>query len=73
MMRIQGGGPAQIRALVGSQSITDVPDFPGQYFYVRFRAKYANGPVYQDAYVKKSDSQWQVWNFSVLAAPPDQN
>jgi hypothetical protein len=72
MMRIQGGGPAQTRALVGSQDFTDLPGAPkGDYFYVRFKAKYSNGSVFQDAYLQKSDKAWRIWSFNVLAAPAD--
>jgi hypothetical protein len=69
MMRIQSGGPAETRALVGSQALNDMPDFKGQFFYVRFKAKYPNGFVYQDAYLKKSDNSWRVWSFNVVVAP----
>jgi hypothetical protein len=72
MMRIQAGGPAQSRSIVGSQLMTDMPGAPkGDYFYVRYKSKYPNGFVFQDAYLEKADSLWRVLSYNVLAAPSD--
>lgn len=72
-MRIQAGGVALTRALSGSQLMNSPPGFPdGDYFYVRYRARYSNGDVFQDAFFVKDGTAWRVYSFNVLAAPPAQ-
>lgn len=73
LSRIQGGGAAFTRTLVGSQSMNSLPGYPeGNYFYVRYKARYPNGDVFQDTMVTKEAASWRLYSFNVLAAPPAQ-
>jgi Protein of unknown function (DUF4019) len=70
MARIQAGGAAFTRTLVGAQSVNSPPGFPGgDYFYVRYRARYPNGDVFQDTMFTKETATWHLYSFNVLAAP----
>lgn len=73
LMRIQAGGTALTRTLVGSQLLNSPPGFPdGDYFYVRYKSQYPNSPVFQDTMLMRSDATWRIYSFNVLGAPPDQ-
>jgi hypothetical protein len=69
-MRIQAGGPALTRTLVGSQSINSPPEYPdGNYFYFRSKAHYPNGDVFQDVMITKEAATWRLYSFNIVAAP----
>jgi hypothetical protein len=72
MMRLQLGGSASGRVLVGSQPLSQMPNGTrGDFFYVRYKARYANGFVFQDAMLEKSGTEWRIGGFNLLPAPPD--
>jgi hypothetical protein len=71
MIRIQSGGPAEARQLVGSQIVTRSPT--GQVvdvYYVRFKAKHPNGQVFEDVYLEKEAGIWKVAGFWLSQVPP---
>jgi hypothetical protein len=72
MMRLQLGGSASGRVLVGSQPLSQMPNgVRGDFVYVRYKARYANGFVYQDAMLEKSGTEWRIGGFNFLPAPPN--
>lgn len=71
MMRIQLGGTASGRLLVGSQVMNQMPNgMRGDFFYVRHKAKYPNGFVFQDTILEREGGTWRVGGFTFLPAPP---
>lgn len=71
MLRIQTGGPAATRRLVGSQALNQIPGVPGQgdFYYVRHYAKFPVGPAFQDVYLEKVAGSWKVVGFWNSSAP----
>ncbi len=70
LMRLQLGGTAVARELVGGHSFDKLPTgHTGIYHFVRFRARYPNALVYQDVTLEKVDSEWKIAGFYVLPAP----
>jgi len=68
--RLQSGGPAVARELVGSQPFTQTPTGQtGNFLYVRYRTRHPNGLVFQDIYVEKLDTGWKVVGVWTLPAP----
>jgi hypothetical protein len=68
--RIQIGGIATSRSLVGSQAFSqNALGKRGTYFFVRFKAFYANGTIFQDVSLEKVDGDWKVAAFSFSPAP----
>lgn len=69
-LRLQSGGRALARELVGGQAFTQTPTGQvGTFYYVRFRTRHPNGLVYQDVYLERVDSVWKIAGFYTLAAP----
>lgn len=69
-MRLQSGGRAVARELVGSQPFTQTPTGQtGSYFYVRYRTRHPNGLVFQDLYLEDVAGAWKVAGFWTLPAP----
>jgi Protein of unknown function (DUF4019) len=72
MMRLQLGGTAAGRLLVGSQAMNQMPNgIRGDFFYVRYKARYPNGFVFQDTMLEKAGDEWRVGGFNFLPAPPN--
>jgi hypothetical protein len=70
IMRIQAGGPAEARVLIGSQGLNQMPNgAQGSFFYVRYKVKYPNGFVFQDVTLEKVEGQWLVGYFTWSPAP----
>lgn len=68
MMRIQMGGPAGTRKLVGAQALDQISGIPdkGSFYYVRHHAKFPAGTAFQDTYWEKVSGAWKLvgfWNF----------
>jgi hypothetical protein len=65
-LRVQSGGRAAARELVGSQPFTTTPTGQtGTYYYVRFRTRFPNALVFQDIYLELIDGVWKIsgaWN-----------
>jgi Protein of unknown function (DUF4019) len=69
-LRLQSGGRALARELVGSQAFTQTPTGQtGNYYYVRFRTRHPNGLVFQDVYLEKVGSAWVVADYYAYPAP----
>lgn len=71
MLRIQTGGPAATRRLVGAQALNQIPGIPGQgdYYFVRHYAKFPVGAAFQDVYLEKVSGSWRVVGFWNSQAP----
>ncbi|WP_332862026.1 DUF4019 domain-containing protein [Janthinobacterium svalbardensis] len=71
MLKIQTGGTAQARQLVGGQSFTQAPNgLTGDFYYVRFRTKFPSGMVFQDVYLERVSGGWKISGYWIFAAPP---
>ena len=71
MVKIQWGGPAEARSLAGSQLFSQLPTGQtGEFYYVRYKAKYPNGAIFQDVYLEKVGATWKVSGFWIFVAPP---
>lgn len=70
--RIQTGGPALNRVLVGGQPFSRAPTGEiGTFFYFRYRAAYPNGmSMYQDIYLQKLEGSWKIAGLWIASAPP---
>lgn len=69
-IRIQTGGKALARELVGAQAFSQDPKGnKGDFEYVRFRARLPNGLVFQDVYLEYVAGAWKVAGFFYLPAP----
>ncbi|WP_186456882.1 DUF4019 domain-containing protein [Sphingomonas suaedae] len=69
-LRLQSGGRALARELIGSQPFTQTPTGQvGTFYYIRFRTRHPNGLVYQDVYLERVDSAWKIAGFYTIAAP----
>jgi hypothetical protein len=73
IMRIQLGGPAKSRQLVGSQAFNQLPGSPitGDFYYVRYKSLFPAAPAFQDVYLEKAGAGWKVAGFWFLPAPPN--
>lgn len=62
IFRIQSGGPARARTLIGDQEFHQMPTGQrGTFHFFRYRAEFANGPpVFQDVYLEKVVDAWKV-------------
>lgn len=62
IVRIQAGGPAQARTLVGDQEFHQMPTGQqGTFHYFRYRAKFPSGvTVFEDVYLEKVNDSWKV-------------
>ncbi len=70
MLKIQSGGPALARQLVGSQGFSQTPTGQtGTFYYVRFKTKFPSGFAFQDVYLEQIDSQWKISGYWIAAAP----
>jgi hypothetical protein len=71
MLRIQSGGPAMTRTLVGSQAFDRLPTGKqGEFFYVRNKAAHPAGSVFEDVYLEREGGKWLVTGFYFFPAPP---
>jgi len=69
-IRIQTGGRALARELVGAQAFAQDPQgTKGDFEYVRFRARLPNGLVFQDVYLENIGGAWKVAGIFYLPAP----
>lgn len=69
-MRLQSGGRAVARELVGSQPYAQTPTGQtGNYFYVRHRTRHPNGLVFQDVHLEMVGGEWKVMGFWTSVAP----
>lgn len=73
--RIQFGGPAASRTLVGSQSLSTIPATgqQGIFYYVRYRGAFLNGFIYEDVYLEKEGTDWKVHSMQFFPAPVPQS
>lgn len=70
MVRMQGGGRAKSRELVGSQAFTQTPTGKtGVFRYIRFRTLHPNGLVFQDIYLERVGTAWKLMGYYLLPAP----
>lgn len=70
IVRVQSGGSALARELVGVQAFSQTQTGArGDYRYVRFRTRHPNGLVFQDVYLEKAGEGWKVMGFYLLPAP----
>jgi hypothetical protein len=70
MIKIQAGGPAQARQMVGGQAFAHTPTGQtGVFYYVRFKTKFPNALVFQDIYLEQVDRKWKVSGYWVFPAP----
>lgn len=72
MIRIQLGGPAATRRLIGAQALDQIPGIPdkGSFYYVRHHARFPVGGAFQDVYLEKVSESWEVVGFWNFPAPP---
>jgi Protein of unknown function (DUF4019) len=70
--RIQSGGPATSRQLVGGQPFRQTPTGQqGNFYYFRYKASFPSGvSVFQDTYLEKAGSDWKVAGYWVFPIPP---
>ena len=69
-IRVQSGGKALARELVGSQAFSQTPSgATGTFYYVRFRTRHPNGLVFQDVYLEKVGGSWKTAGIYMLPAP----
>lgn len=69
-LRLQSGGRALARELVGAQAYSQLPNGSrGNYQFVRFRTRHPNGLVFQDVYLEDIEGQWKVIGFYLNPAP----
>lgn len=69
-LRLQSGGRALARELVGVQPFSQLPNGTrGSFQYVRFRTRHPNGLVFQDVYLEEDRGQWKVIGFYLTPAP----
>jgi hypothetical protein len=63
MWRIQSGGPAATRTLVGSMPFGQIPNTlqTGTFYYVRYKAAYPNGQVFEDVYLENDKALGRCW------------
>jgi len=70
MMKIQNGGSAQARQLIGGQAFSQTPNgLTGEFYYVRFKTKFPSGMVFQDVYLEKVSGVWKVSGYWMFPAP----
>jgi hypothetical protein len=68
--RIQLGGPASSRSLMGGQPMHQLPNMaPGDYYYVRYKTQFPNTFLFQDVYLERQDGAWKVIGFWNLPVP----
>lgn len=65
VLRLQLGGPATSRQLMGSQLMNQIPGVPrpGTYYYVRHVSMYSAARVAQDVTVEKENGGWKIIGF----------
>jgi len=71
MIRIQLGGPAATRKLIGSQALDQIPgsNEKGSFYYIRYHAKFPIGSAFQDTYLEKVSGTWKMVGFWNAPAP----
>jgi uncharacterized protein DUF4019 len=71
MFRIQTGGPASSRSIVGEQPFDQLPTgVKGEFYFIRYRSVYPNGPIFQDVYLEKlAGGAWKVGGIWMNAVP----
>jgi hypothetical protein len=62
IIRIQTGGPATMRTLVGDQEFHQTPTGQrGTFHYFRYRARFPSGSaVFEDVYLEMANGGWKV-------------
>jgi hypothetical protein len=70
VIKIQTGGPALARQMVGGQALTQTPNGQsGTFYYVRFKTKFPSGFVFQDVYLEMVDNKWKISGYWIAPAP----
>ena len=71
LLRLQLGGAANSRQLMGSQLMNQLPGVPkpGTYYYVRHVSMYPAAKVAQDVIVEKESGGWKVIGFMFTPVP----
>lgn len=71
VMRIQTGGPASTRKLVGAQALDQLPGTDkGSFYYVRHYARFPATAAFQEVYLESVSGSWKVSGYWNLPAPP---
>ena len=72
MNRIQLGGPAINRHLVGGQRLGQLPGMTiqGTFYYTRYVASYPSGLAFNDVFLELEGNEWKIVGFSFMPAPP---
>jgi hypothetical protein len=70
VFKIQSGGPAQSRLLVGSTPMMQLQTGEtGDFYYVRYRETFSSEPFFADVMLEQIDGQWLVIWFNYMPAP----
>lgn len=71
LLRLQLGGAANSRQLMGSQLMNQLPGVPnpGTYYYVRHVSMYPAAKLAQDVTVEKESGNWKVIGFMFTPVP----
>lgn len=69
--KINWGGPAKSRQLVGSQELDQVPGSTtkGEFYYFRYKTSFPNVVLYQDVLLEKVSGSWKVSGLWFLPVP----
>ena len=69
--RIQSGGPAKSRVLVGGQQFSQTPTGQqGVFYYFRYRTNFPSGTsIFQDVYLEKVAAEWKISGIWIVPAP----
>jgi hypothetical protein len=71
VFRIQMGGPAQSRLLVGSTPIKQLQTGEtGNFYYVRYREVFSAGHAFADVMLEHEGGSWLVFWYNYTQAPP---
>lgn len=69
-LRIQTGGNGKAMKVIGSTGYSVSPQgAKGNFFYVRVRVEYPNGPNFVDVYLSRVGLAWSVDSYFFLPAP----
>jgi hypothetical protein len=73
IIRIQTGGPAQTREVVGGQSFHKNMQTgqTGNFYFFRYMSAFPIAPAYQDVYLEQVNGAWKVATFNpIIPMPP---
>ncbi|MBS0523072.1 MAG: DUF4019 domain-containing protein [Proteobacteria bacterium] len=72
IVRIQTGGAAKARTLLGGQEFQHMPDGrQGDFFYFRYRTTFPNAQFFQDVYLENINGAWKIGAYQpMIPVPP---